>query len=138
MAADHDESEDLIRRAWEGDEAATEELFARYRDRLRQMVTVRMDPRLAARLDASDVVQETLVEASRRLPEYLQDQPLPFYPWLRQIAWERLVDLHDAIDERRTAETLVGARLRAGAVGEAQGHEGDAGQRGPGRGEAEV
>ncbi|MHC4440981.1 MAG: sigma-70 family RNA polymerase sigma factor [Planctomycetota bacterium] len=88
------ETEDLIRRAGDGEKAATEELLARYRDRLRQMVAVRIDPRLAARVDASDVVQETLVEASRKLPEYLQNQPLPFYPWLRQIAWERLVDLH--------------------------------------------
>jgi len=88
------ETEDLIRRASDGEKVATEELFARHRDRLRQMVAVRMDPRLAARVDASDVVQETLVEASRKLPEYLQNRPLPFYPWLRQIAWERLVDLH--------------------------------------------
>jgi len=53
-----------------------------------------MDSRLLARLDASDVVQEALAEASRKLPEYLQNQPLPFYPWLRQIAWERLADAH--------------------------------------------
>ncbi|UCG17358.1 MAG: sigma-70 family RNA polymerase sigma factor [Phycisphaerales bacterium] len=92
MAAGDAETEDLIRRASDGDEAAVEELLARYRDRLRQMVAVRIDPRLLGRFDASDVVQEALVEASRKLPEYLQDQPLPFYPWLRQIAWERLVD----------------------------------------------
>jgi RNA polymerase sigma-70 factor (ECF subfamily) len=58
------------------------------------MVAVRMDPRLSARLDPSDVVQEALVEASRKLPDYVKDRPLPFYPWLRQIAWERLVHLH--------------------------------------------
>lgn len=91
---DESETEDLIRRAGDGETAATEELFVKHRDRLRQMIAVRMDPRLAARVDPSDIVQETLVEASRKLPEYLQDQPLPFYPWLRQIAWDRLVDLH--------------------------------------------
>jgi len=58
------------------------------------MVAVRMDPRLVTRIDPSDVVQEALMEASRKLPTYLSDRPLPFYPWLRQIAWERLVDLH--------------------------------------------
>jgi RNA polymerase sigma-70 factor (ECF subfamily) len=26
---------------------------------------------------------------------YLAARPLPFYPWLRQIAWEKLVHLHD-------------------------------------------
>jgi RNA polymerase sigma-70 factor (ECF subfamily) len=47
-----------------------------------------------ARLDASDVVQEVLVEAHRRLDGYLASPPLPFHPWLRQIAWEVLVKLH--------------------------------------------
>jgi RNA polymerase sigma-70 factor (ECF subfamily) len=39
------------------------------------------------------VVQETLAEAARRLEEYLHRPPLPFYPWLRQIALDRLLDL---------------------------------------------
>jgi RNA polymerase sigma-70 factor (ECF subfamily) len=56
------------------------------------MVAVRFDRRLAARLDPSDVVQETLVEADRRLDAYLHDRPLPFYPWLRQLAMNRLLD----------------------------------------------
>ena len=88
------ETDELIRRAAEGERAATEDLLVRHRERLLRMVAVRMDSRLAARVDASDVVQEALGEASRKLPEYLRDQPLPFYPWLRQIAWERLVDMH--------------------------------------------
>ena len=94
MTEDDCETEDLIRRAGGGEQAATERLFARHRNRLRQMIAVRMDSRLVSRIDPSDVVQETLAEASRKLPEYLRDRPLPFYPWLRQIAWDRLVDLH--------------------------------------------
>jgi RNA polymerase sigma-70 factor (ECF subfamily) len=58
------------------------------------MVGVRLDRRLAPRLDPSDVVQEALAEAARRLPDYLRDRPLPFYPWLRQLARERLARLH--------------------------------------------
>jgi RNA polymerase sigma-70 factor (ECF subfamily) len=58
------------------------------------MVACRMDPRLAARFDPSDVVQESLAEADRRLDDYLRERPLPFYPWLRQLAWERLVEQH--------------------------------------------
>ena len=59
------------------------------------MIQVRIDPRVSARIDPSDVVQETLTIASRKLPQYLASQPIPFYPWLRQIAWEQLVHLHD-------------------------------------------
>jgi RNA polymerase sigma-70 factor (ECF subfamily) len=53
-----------------------------------------MDDRVVGRFDASDVVQETLLEAHRRLPEYLQDRRIPFYPWIRHLAWERLVQHH--------------------------------------------
>ena len=86
--------EELVERARHGDDRAAEALFARHRERLRRMVAVRMDPRLAARLDPSDVVQETLVEGIRMLPDYLRRRPLPFYPWLRQLAWQRLMQLH--------------------------------------------
>jgi RNA polymerase sigma-70 factor (ECF subfamily) len=94
MAEADGETEDLIRRAGDGEKAATEELFARHRERLRRMVAIRMGARLATRVDASDIVQEALEVAYGRLPEYLRNRPLPFYPWLRQIAWDRLVDMH--------------------------------------------
>jgi RNA polymerase sigma-70 factor (ECF subfamily) len=84
------DTERLLNRAAAGDDAARGALLVRHRDRLRRMVAVRLDPRLAARVDPSDVVQETLAEADRRLNDYLVAQPLPFYPWLRQLASERL------------------------------------------------
>ena len=49
---------------------------------------------MAARIDPSDVVQEALADAAQELSDYLRDRPLPFYPWLRQFAWERLLQLH--------------------------------------------
>jgi RNA polymerase sigma-70 factor (ECF subfamily) len=84
------DTEQLLDRAAAGDAAARGALLVRHRDRLRRMVAVRLDPRLAARVDPSDVVQDTLAEADRRLGEYLRDRPVPFYPWLRQIAGDRL------------------------------------------------
>src|SRR5262249_26227070 len=77
-----------------GDTAARDELLERNRPRLRQMVALRLDPRLGPRLDASDVVQETLVEAVRKLPEYLARRPLPFYPRLRQLALDRAAEAY--------------------------------------------
>jgi RNA polymerase sigma-70 factor (ECF subfamily) len=52
-----------------------------------------MEPALLARFDASDVVQETEMEAFRRLPDYLARKPMPFRLWLRKMAIERLLDL---------------------------------------------
>ncbi len=86
--------EDLLERAGRGDAGARDELLARHRQRLRRMVACRIDPRLSARVDPSDVVQDALVDAHRQLADYLQERPLPFYPWLRQFAWNRLVELH--------------------------------------------
>src|SRR5262245_28841054 len=83
----------LIERAREGDHSARERLLNHYRNRLKKMVRIRMDPRLAVRVDPSDVVQDTLIEASRRLSEYLQDERIPFYPWLRNLAAQRLIQL---------------------------------------------
>lgn len=65
-----------------------------HRNRLKRMIAIRLDRRMAARVDPSDVVQETLTQAAQRLSSYLQERPLPFYPWLRQLAWERLIELN--------------------------------------------
>ena len=84
----------LLRRASEHDPTAVQELFKLHRQRLKNMVAIHLDSRLASRLDPSDVVQEALAVASKKLPAYLRDRPIEFYPWLRQITWERLVELH--------------------------------------------
>jgi RNA polymerase sigma-70 factor (ECF subfamily) len=88
------DTEHLLDQAAQGDADARERLLARHRDRLRRMIAYRFDRRLAARVDPSDVVQEVLVEANRKLDRYLRDRRLPFYPWLRQLAWEHLATLH--------------------------------------------
>ncbi len=58
------------------------------------MVALRLDHRLRARVDPSDVVQEALADADQELSDFLRRRPLPFYPWLRQLAWDRLIQLH--------------------------------------------
>jgi RNA polymerase sigma-70 factor (ECF subfamily) len=58
------------------------------------MVALRLDSRLSARVDASDVVQEALLDAARKLVDYERDRPLPFYPWLHRLAAERLALVH--------------------------------------------
>jgi RNA polymerase sigma-70 factor, ECF subfamily len=88
------DTEELIEQATRGDAAALNHLLVRHRGRLRKMVAVRLDRRVAARIDPSDVVQEVLAEAIQHFAEYLRTRPLPFSAWLRQIAWQRLVKLH--------------------------------------------
>jgi RNA polymerase sigma-70 factor (ECF subfamily) len=90
------DTDQLLDQASRGDDNARQQLLARHVPRLRAIVAARLDRRLAARLDPSDIVQEALAEAAHKLDDYLRDRPLPFYPWLRQLAWDRLVKEHRA------------------------------------------
>ena len=91
MAIDDTTIENLLKRAGRREASAVGRLLAYHRLRLRRMVAARLDQRLAARIDPSDVVQEVLLEADRTLPEYIRDRPVPFFVWLRDIARDRLV-----------------------------------------------
>jgi RNA polymerase sigma-70 factor, ECF subfamily len=77
-----------------GDREALNQLFARHRARLRRMVDLRLDRRLQARIDASDVIQEAYVEVASRLDAYLREPTYPLFLWLRLIVGERLLKLH--------------------------------------------
>ena len=65
-----------------GDADAVNKLLARHRDALRRMVAMRLDRAIIGRVDASDIVQEALVEAARRLNDYLRQPDMPFLPCL--------------------------------------------------------
>jgi RNA polymerase sigma-70 factor (ECF subfamily) len=94
MSSADDATDRLLRLAAQGDPDAFDQLVAGQRQRLKQVVAVRLDARLKPRVDPSDVIQETLVEAARRFSDYLRTRPLPFYPWLRQIALDQIVRVH--------------------------------------------
>ncbi len=85
------ETELLLQRLREGDQAAFEQLFAEHRPYLHRVIELRLDDRLRGRLDTSDLVQETQMEAFRRLEDYLRRRPMPFRLWLRKTAQERLI-----------------------------------------------
>src|SRR4051812_31816583 len=106
MIVDDPETDALMHRAGGGDAAARQQLLARHRARLRRMVAVRLDRRLAARVDPSDLVQDSLAAAARGLDAYLKERPLPFYPWLRQFGVRRLTNLaRDHIAARKRSVT---------------------------------
>ena len=79
MTGHPNDTHELLDRARDGNQPAFEELFKRHRGRLQKAIPMRIDRRLAARVDASDVLQETYLEAFRRLPKYLKQEEMPFY-----------------------------------------------------------
>src|SRR5438034_11051636 len=88
------EATDLLARARAGDQAAVQAIFSSHRERLRRMVEIRLDRRVQARIDASDVIQDAYVEIVTRLPEYLRDPHLPLFLWLRLVVGGRWTKLH--------------------------------------------
>src|SRR5437870_4455527 len=90
IGADTVQENKLLEASLNGQSDAFDRLFALHREYLKRIIAMRLDPRLKARLDASDVVQETQIEAMRRLPRYLRDRPVPVRLWLRQIAYDKV------------------------------------------------
>jgi len=94
-AGGYDQDLEELRKAVEsGDRSILSEVFARHRERLRRMVRLRLDHRVQARIDPSDVIQEALLEATQRLPGYLKGPDMPFSLWLRFITGQKLLQLH--------------------------------------------
>ena len=94
MWPETDETQQLLDDAKQGDAAAINRLMERHRNSLRRLVQMRLDQKVQRRVDVSDVVQEVLIEANRRLREYLQNPVMSFHLWLRQIAKDRIIDAH--------------------------------------------
>lgn len=87
----HDATSLLLERIQKGDERAVDQLLSQHRDRIRRMIASRLDPKLSVRVDPSDIVQDTMVCAAGNLSDYVRNPAIAFYPWLRNIAWQRLV-----------------------------------------------
>ncbi len=109
----------LITKACGGDEQALAELFERYRGRLKNLVLLRLDPRVQSRIDASDVVQDAFVDAARKMPEYGKESKIPFFLWLRMIAGERLIQLHRMHLNTAKREAYREVSLQGGPMPEA-------------------
>jgi RNA polymerase sigma-70 factor (ECF subfamily) len=90
---DSAETRALLDRVGQDEVAAVEELLAAHRAALRDFIEIHLDPRILARVDPSDVVQETQMELVRRMRDYVAQRPMPFRLWMRKKAYERLVNL---------------------------------------------
>ena len=93
-SGESEQTEKLVALAVLGDGIALNELFAMHRAYLRRVIELRLENDLRSRVDPSDVIQETLLEAARRIHEYLGHRAVPFRIWLRRTAmarWHRRV-----------------------------------------------
>jgi RNA polymerase sigma-70 factor (ECF subfamily) len=94
MWPDQTKTQELLSGARHGDDSAVNRLLDRHRQAVRRMVQLRLDQKVQVRVDVSDIVQDVLVEANRRLPQYLENPAMSFHLWVRQIAKDRIIDAH--------------------------------------------
>jgi RNA polymerase sigma-70 factor (ECF subfamily) len=94
MADDSQDIRDRLRRLAAGDQQVLADVFARYRDRLRRMVQLRLDRRLQGRVDASDVLQDAYLDMARRAADYAANPTMPLFLWLRFLTGQRLLMVH--------------------------------------------
>lgn len=85
---------DQLYRASTGDTFALCELLKDNLGRLQRMIELRLDRRLAARIDTSDVLQEIQLCVLKEIANYPLQLNIPFYVWLRGIAVNKLHELH--------------------------------------------
>lgn len=91
---DSEQTAELLQGARNNVPNAVNQLLDKHRAALRRMVELRLDHQLARRVDASDIVQDVLLEAHGRLKDYLDHPQMPFHLWLRQLAKDRVIDMH--------------------------------------------
>ena len=94
MWPNKDSTDRLLNDARAGKPGAVDDLLGEFREPLRRVIDMRLDPAVARRVDASDIVQDVLLEANQRLTEYLKSPAMPFHLWLRHLAQDRIIDTH--------------------------------------------
>lgn len=104
---------DLLARARAGDGEAAGLLLEKYRPYLRILAERQLDQNLAARLDASDLVQQTCLSVLGRLPQFDGRDEAQFIAWLRTVHEN---NIRDAIREHlQTAKRAAGREVSAAA-----------------------
>lgn len=94
MWPDGEKTQQFLNDVRGGDSDAVNQLMDRHRQAVRRLIQMRLDNAVSRRVDASDVVQDVLFEASRRMEDYIQNPSMPFHLWLRQLAKDRVIDMH--------------------------------------------
>ena len=112
-------SSDCLRQARAGDPHAASRILGIYRGQLKKVVEARLDTRLAARLDASDVVHDVMASAVGSLSTWL-DQEKAIYACLYRLVRDRLAMIrrdHIATQKRTVKrEAAVFAELSDDSV----------------------
>lgn len=90
---EHDQGR-LVELLQNGDQQALADLFALHTARLHNLISMRLDKRVASRVDVDDVLQEVFLDASDRIHHYMNEHSGSIYVWLRLIAMQTIANVH--------------------------------------------
>ena len=105
---------DLLNRARGGDQGARDELFNHCRSYVGLVARTQVESWMRAKVDASDLVQQTLLEAHRGFAKFQGQTEAEWLAWLRQILSHNTVDF---IRRYRTDKRRVGREVPLNAPG---------------------
>ncbi len=106
---DSAETRQLLERIQQGEQSARDELLRRHAPLIRRSVGRRLNTKVRARVDPSDVIQETQIDVVRRLDDYLENRPIPFRLWLLKLSHQRLLKVER--QHLATAKRSVGREM---------------------------
>lgn len=93
MSFEHVNVSEMIRESRRRDPAAVDQLLGAYRNYLRVLAQVWLSPKLPAKVDPSDLVQETLLKAHERFDQFHGHTERELTAWLRRILSRCVVDV---------------------------------------------
>lgn len=82
----------LLTRARDGDDAARDALFAQCRSYVGIVARAQVEGRLRTKIDASDLIQQTLLEAHRGLKNFRGETEAEWLGWLKRILSNNATD----------------------------------------------
>ena len=77
-----------------GSEEAMATLFIRFRPRLERIIQLRLDARIARRVSAVDVLQETYLRAAQRLEHFALQPELSAFMWIRLLVYQQISEIY--------------------------------------------
>jgi RNA polymerase sigma-70 factor (ECF subfamily) len=117
------DTQQVLDRAKNGDENAKGELLNRFRPYLNVIAQRLLDERLQGRLDFSDVVQTTFLEASRDFQSFRGDSVESLLAWLRNILRNNVSTAHQQhlAAQKRSARKEITLRVTSESGGSSLG-----------------
>lgn len=83
----------LISKARAGDEAALGVILDQHRDQLRRLAEKELNEKLSARVDASDIVQQTFLSACKKVDQFKGESLHEFVAWIYEIHRHNILDV---------------------------------------------